>query len=127
MEGMKKKKYYILDSRKRFGGSSRSLYYIYGGIVIFLIIFPFIVVNLRFQTGYIFSKVFDFVGRLCLIGGGFFTAYSVLSIFIGGRSLNLKMLTTGIVFLWVGCWLTGDVLNIFGITIGNSPSNPGYH
>jgi len=124
---MKKQKYYILDSRKRGGGTSRTMMYIYGGIGIFLVIFPFIIVNLRFQTGFIFSKIFDYIGRLCLIGGGFFTGYSILSIFIGGRHLNLKMLTTGIVLLWIGCWLTGEVLSILGIQIGDSPSNPGYH
>jgi hypothetical protein len=123
---MKKNKYYILESGRGLK-NSRSLYYIFGGIVVFLIIFPFIAVNLRFQTGYIFSKTFDFIGRLCMMGGGFLTAYSILSIFIGRRSLNLKMLTTGIIFLWIGCWLTGDVLNILGITLGNDHTSPGYH
>lgn len=123
---MKKNNYYVFDSRKGIK-SSKTLYLVFGGIVAFLIFFPFIAVNLRFQTGYIFAKVFDFIGSVCMMGGGFFTAYSILSVFVGGRHLNLKMLTTGIVFLWVGCWLTGSVLNIFGVTIGNENTSPGYH
>lgn len=124
---MKRNKYYLFESR-RTSKTSTSIFIIFGGIVAFIIAFPFIAVHLRYQTGYLFTKVFDFIGGLCLMGGGFFTAYSILSIFIGGRSLNLKMLTTGIVFLWIGCWLTGQVLTIFGINIGPAEhSSPGYH
>lgn len=123
---MKKNKYYVLGS-KRGIKSSRTIYYIYGGIVAFLILYPFVAVNLRFQTGYIFSKMFDFIGGICLMGGGFFTAVSILNVVVGRRSLNLKMLTTGIVFLWIGCWLTGSVLNILGVNIGNEHTSPGYH
>lgn len=120
---MKKNKIYLLEPQRK----TKIIPLVFTGIAIFLVAFPFIAVNLRFQTGYIFAKALDFIGSVCMMGGGFFTAYSLLSVFIGRRSLNLKMLTTGIVFLWIGCWLTGSVLNIFGVTIGSENTSPGYH
>jgi len=123
---MKKNRYYVFDSRKGIK-NSKTVYLVFGGIVAFLLLYPFFALNLRYQTGYIFAKVFDFIGTICLMGGGFFTAYSILNVLVGGRSLNLKMLTTGIVFLWIGCWLTGSVLTIFGVNIGNNNTSPGYH
>ena len=123
---MKKNKYYMLGS-KRGMRSSKMIYLVFGAIPVFLIAYPFVALNLRFQTGYIFAKILDFIGSACLMGGGFFTAYSILSVFVSRRSLNLKMLTTGIVFLWIGCWLTGSVLSLFGVTIGNNNTSPGYH
>jgi hypothetical protein len=120
---MKKNKIYILGSRRR----TNLIPIVFTVIVAFLVAFPFVAMNLRFQTGYLFSKAFDFVGALCLMGGSFLTAVSILNVFLGGRSLNLKTLTAGIVFLWIGCWLTGGVLNIMGITIGNDHTSPGYH
>lgn len=118
---MKKNKVYILGPRRR----TSLIPIVFTGIIAFLVAFPFVAVNLRFQTGYIFSKAFDFVGALCMMGGGFLTMYSLLSMLVGRRSLNLKMLTTGIVFLWIGCWLTGQTLEFFGIN--NEHTSPGYH
>ena len=125
---MKKNRYYVLGSKNGRGmRSTNTVYLVFGGIIVFLIAYPFVAISLRYQTGYIFAKAFDFIGTVCLTVGGFFTALSILNVFFGGRSLNLKMLTTGIVFLWIGCWITGSVLNIFGITIGSENTSPGYH
>jgi hypothetical protein len=120
---MNKKKYYLLEH----GKNSRMITLVFTGIVAFLIIFPFVAVNLRFQTGYLFAKIFDFVGSICLMGGGFLTMYSLLSFFVGNSSLRLRTLVIGIVFLWIGCWLTGTTLEILGIGINHEHTSPGYH
>ena len=123
MKEMKREKYYLLKPQR----NSKWTIYIFIGIIIFVVIyFPFFAVNLRYQIGATFSKIFDQIGMVCLTIGGAMTMISVLSLFIS-RSMNTRWLILGIVLLWVGCWCTGSVLNIFGITIGNETSNPGYH
>ena len=123
MREMRKEKYYLLKPEK----NSKLVVYTFIGIIIFIVIyFPFFAVNLRYQIGSVFSRIFDTFGVACLTIGGALTAISVLSLFIS-KSINTRWLILGIVLLWVGCWCTGSVLNIFGITIGNETSNPGYH
>jgi len=123
MKEMKKEKYYLLKPER----NSKWTIYIFTGIIIFIVIyFPFFAVNLRYQVGATFSKIFDQFGVACLTIGGAMTAISVLSLFVS-KSIHTRSFIMGIVLLWVGCWCTGSVLNIFGITIGNETSNPGYH
>lgn len=120
---MKKEKYYLLKPEK----NSKWVAYTFIGIIVFIVIyFPFFAVNLRYQLGAVFSKIFDQLGMVCLTIGGAMTAISILSLFIS-KSINTRWVILGIVLLWIGCWCTGSVLNIFGITIGNETSNPGYH
>ena len=121
---MKREKYYLLKPER----NSKWTIYIFIGIIIFVVIyFPFFAVNLRYQVGATFSKIFDYIGGVCLTVGSAMTLISVLSLFIS-RSMNTRWLIIGIALLWVGCWCTGSVLNLFGIiTIGNEPENPGYH
>ena len=118
---MKKNKIYLLDSRRKTSYIPLVLTVIVG----FLVVFPFVAVNLRFQTGYLFSEILDYIGGICLTVGGFFTALAFISMFLGRKSLNLKMLTTGIVLLWAGCWLTGQTIEFLGI--GSEHTSPGYH
>ena len=109
--------------------NSRTIVFIFLGIIVFIFVFfPFYGINLRYQVGSVFSKIFDTIGMICLLIGGVETAISVLGIFMG-RSVNTKTFILGIVLLWVGCWCTGAVLNLFGFTIGDSgvSGNPGYH
>jgi ABC-type Fe3+ transport system permease subunit len=120
---MKKNKYYFMQPRR----STRIVPIVFIGIVGFLIAFPFVAVNLRFQTGYFFSKILDYLGTLCLTVGGLLTAYSILKLFMNSRSMDFKYLIAGVALLWVGCWLTGEVLNILGLNIGNDHTSPGYH
>ena len=123
MREMRKEKYYLLRPEKR----SKWTIYMFGGIIIFIVIyFPFFAVNLRYQVGATFSKIFDTFGTACLTIGSAMTAISILSLFIS-KSMNTRWFILGIALLWIGCWCTGSVLNIFGITIGNETSNPGYH
>ena len=122
---MKKQTYYLI------GGNSnnrRWIYFTFFCIIAFMLVFfPFYAVNLRYQVGYIFQQIVDGIGWISLTLGSFLTAISVLSLFIGGRSMNTRTLITGIVLLWIGCWVTGSVFNLFGITIGNERPSGGYH
>ncbi len=122
---MSKSKYYLMRERR----NSRSTVFIFLGIVICVFIFfPFYGINLRYQVGSTFSKIFDSIGIICLLAGGLAVSFSVLGIFTG-RTINTRTFIIGIVLLWVGCWCTGAVLKLFGNTIGGSstPENPGYH
>jgi len=123
MREMKKERYYLLKPEK----NSKWTIYMFMGIIIFIVIyFPFFAVNLRYQVGAAFSKIFDYIGGVCLTIGGAMTIISVLSLFVS-KSIHTRSFLIGIVLLWIGCWCTGSVLTIFGITIGNETSNPGYH
>ncbi|MFW9941338.1 MAG: hypothetical protein ACFFFT_09875 [Candidatus Thorarchaeota archaeon] len=120
---MKKEKYYILKPER----NSKWTIYIFMGIIIFVVIyFPFFAINLRYQVGATFTKIFDYIGGICLMVGGAMTLISVLSLFIS-RSIHTRWFILGIVLLWIGCWCTESMLTIFGVAIGNEPTNPGYH
>jgi hypothetical protein len=41
--------------------------------------------------------------------------------------VNIKFLVLGIVLVWIGCWSTGKVVELFWNIIGIESSNPGYH
>ena len=122
---MKKQSYYLIGSK---GGTSRWIYITFFCIIAFsLIFFPFYAVNLRYQLGYIFRQILDGIGWISLTLGSLLTAISILSLFTGGRSMRSSTLIIGIVLLWIGCWVTGSVFNLFGITIGNERASGGYH
>jgi hypothetical protein len=109
--------------------NSRTGIFLFSGILVFMFFFfPFYGMNLRYQVGFVFSKIFDTIGMMCLFAGGIAVSISLIGILLG-RSINTKTFILGIVLLWVGCWCTGAVLNLFGSTIGRSggSGNPGYH
>jgi len=109
--------------------NSRIPVFIFLGILVFVFVFfPFYGMNLRYHVAAVFSKIFDTIGIICLFAGGIATSISLIGILVG-RSINTKTFIIGIVLLWVGCWCTGAVLDLFGITIGDSgvSGNPGYH
>lgn len=112
----KKRYYYPFEERKR----SRTITYTFFGIFAFvLLFFPFFALNLRYQVGSIFSKIFDVIGLICLTFGALMTIFSIISLFTA-RSINTKYFIMGIVLIWVGCWCSGTVLDIFGFTFGDS-------
>jgi len=122
---MKKETYYLIGSNSR---NKRWIYFTFFCILAFMLVFfPFYAVNLRYQVGYIFQQIFDGIGWISLTLGTFLTAISILSLFTGGRSMNTRTLIIGIVLLWIGCWVTGSVFNLFGITIGTERPTGGYH
>jgi len=97
-------------------------------IVIFLLVFPFFAVNLRYQVGSFFRIIFDYFGNVCLMGGGALFALWVLSIF-ANKSIKVHWLIVSLVLLWVGCWCTGATIEIWGYIIGEGANsgNSGYY
>ena len=119
-----KQTYYLIGSS---GKSSRWIYITIFGIIVFvLIFFPFYAVNLRYQLSYIFGQIFDTIGWISLTIGGLLTVVSLLSLFTGGRSIRINWLIMGVVLLWIGCWCTGAVVELFGTTIGTDRPTGGY-
>lgn len=122
---MKKQKYYLIGSENR---SSRWIYFTFFCIIAFVIVFfPFYGMNLRYQIGYILNQIFDTIGWISLTIGGLMVVVSILGLFTGGRSMRFHYLIIGVVLLWIGCWCTGVVLEIFGVSIGSERASGGYH
>jgi hypothetical protein len=111
------------------GNSSREYlkYIIIGSLVLIAGVLPFTAHILRYQLGAFFRTLINTIGVFSLVIGGILTALGFFSIFT--KRFMLGSLITGILLLWVGMWLTGFSIEIFGFTLGgNSPTNdPGYH
>ena len=107
---------------------NQTYYVVIFGIAVFLLVFfPFYGINLRYQLSYTFRQIFETIGGISLTIGGLMVLVSILSLFTGGRSIRFHYLIVGVVLLWVGCWCTGAVVDLFGITIGNERASGGYH
>jgi len=118
---MKKEKYYRITD-----DTSSMVPYVLFGIVAFIVIFfPFFAVNMRFQLGAIFLKIFDTIGVFSITIGSALVLVSVLSLFARG-GLKTRSLMIGIALLWVGSWCTGVAINLFGFSVGQEPHPPGY-
>ena len=115
---MSKQKYKYLVEKK----GPKSYANVFFVIIVFLLVFPLFAVNLRYQLGSIFSIIFNYIGNMCFTFGAFLMTLCIVSIFVG-RSIKVGWFMTAIVLLWVGCWCSGTILNIFGITIGESTSS----
>jgi hypothetical protein len=60
--------------------------------------------------------------------GGLFMLVGVVGIF--ARSSHwIRNVIVGVTLLWIGCWCTGAVVNLWGYLIGDSTSSggSGYH
>lgn len=103
--------------------------WVFFGILIFVFIFfPFFAFNLRYQLGYIFQTIMDYIGNTCLTVGGFLIILCVAGLIVG-KSIKVGWFVVAIVLLWVGCWCTGVIIDFWGIIIGNSQNSGGggYH
>ncbi|MHA2398540.1 MAG: hypothetical protein ACXADU_06590 [Promethearchaeota archaeon] len=122
---MAKNRYYINRERRR---SSSTVFFYLGMFGFLLIFFPLYGTTLRFQIGFLFTKVFDIIGMLSLFIGGALTFVCIVSVFFG-KTLSFKYFIIGVILLWIGCWVSGVTTNLFGFTIGssNTPGDNGYH
>ena len=118
---MKKEKYYILDN-----GTKWISYVIFGIVAFIFVFFPLFAINLRYQVGAVFIKIFDTIGGICITIGSALTIICIISAFTG-RVLRFKYFIIGIVLLWVGSWCTGIPFELWGIPIGTDQSATGYH
>ncbi|MFW9822400.1 MAG: hypothetical protein ACFFE4_05670 [Candidatus Thorarchaeota archaeon] len=118
---MRKEKYYILEN-----GTKWISYVIFGIVAFLFVFFPFFAVNLRYQVGAAFLKIFNFLGDVCITVGSALVLVCVVSVFTG-RILRFKYFIVGIALLWVGSWCTGIPFEFLGIPIGIEQAPPGYH
>jgi hypothetical protein len=96
------------------------------GVFIF-IFFPIFGLNWRYQIGGVLSNIIDTLGTLSLALGGLFSLMAIVGIF-SQRSPWMRNLVLGLVFLWIGCWCTGTIVNFFGFLIGEATSGgQGWH
>jgi len=113
-------------SKKRIYGhledQSRGIINVFFAILIFILIFfPFFAINLRYQLGYIFQKIFDTIGIVCLIGGTFLMIICFIALIVG-KSIKVGLFIVAIILIWIGCWCTGEVIEFLGFEFGGSNS-----
>jgi len=118
----KTEKYYRIST----GSRSRIPYVLFGIVAFLLVGFPFFAINMRFQLGAIFLKIFDTIGTYSMIIGGALVTISVLSL-LTRSPIKMRTFMIGIALLWVGSWCTGTAINILGIPVGQQQPPPGYH
>ena len=119
---MKKNEYVIVGNYR--SNKRLTLLFFVGILVFVLFFFPFFAVTWRYKVGKGISLIFDTIGMICLMVGALFTLIGVMGIFTKGYGLADKLIT-GIILLYIGCWLTGTVLEFFGVEIGRSGSSDG--
>lgn len=108
---------------------SRWIIAVFFCILLFVFIFfPIFGLNWRYQIGGLFSILIDGLGTFCMTIGGLFTLVGFVGIFTRGQHW-VRNVIIGVALLWIGCWCTGSVLDLFGILIGDSTSSGGggYH
>jgi hypothetical protein len=89
------------------------------------IIVPFFGSNLRYMTGTGFRLFFNYLGNFCLIMGGVLLAISVLEIF--RKKIEIRRILAGVLFLWIGAFLTGAPFELMGFLFGGTQPPAGYH
>ncbi len=120
---MSGKKTYTLVEKKK------PMINIYIGIVlVVLVLFPIVILPLRYQIGAAFSNIINGIGGFSLVIGGIFITFGVVGIFTRSRYW-VRYIVVGVVLLWIGSWCTGLVIDFLGIPIsgpGATGSGSGY-
>ncbi|MFX0043340.1 MAG: hypothetical protein ACFE8L_10535 [Candidatus Hodarchaeota archaeon] len=119
---MKRNEYVVVGN---YRSNKKSTLYFFVGILVFvLFFFPFFAVTWRYKVGRGLSLIFDSIGMICLMVGALYTFIGVMGIFARGYGWINKLIT-GIILLYIGCWLTGTVLEFLGVEIGGRSSSDG--
>ena len=97
------------------------------GLVLFLLVFmPFYGITLRYYIGTSFRLVFDYLGNVFQIVGGF-TLLIVGAKAIFGRKIWYGGMIKGLLLLYMGAFLTGGTIVILGMTLFQPGTTPGFH
>jgi len=122
---LKKNEYVIIGTYRN--NKKWTLYIFFGILVFVLLFFPLFAVTWRYKVGRSLSLIFDTIGAICLMVGAVYTFLGVMGIFTRGYGWTNKLIV-GIILLYIGCWLTGTVLEFLGVEIGRSGStDDGYN
>ncbi|MHA1376257.1 MAG: hypothetical protein ACTSR7_18420 [Promethearchaeota archaeon] len=121
--------YYSKDDGDHYGRRNRTsrLTIFVIGLVLFLLVFmPFYGITLRYYIGTSFRLVFDYLGNVFQTVGGFTLLIVVGKLFIG-KKIWVGGMVIGLLLLYMGAFLTGGTLVLFGMTIFQPGTTPGFH
>jgi len=119
---MATRKYYTMKKKK-----SPTLSIFFAIVMFVCVLFPFFVINLRYQIGNTLSIIINGIGSISLVIGGFFLMFGVVGVFTKSRNW-VKHVIVGVILLWIGAWCTGAIINFLGFNIGpDANSGSGYH
>jgi len=97
------------------------------GVVLFLLVFmPFYGITLQYYIGTSFRLVFDYLGKIFQTVGGF-TLLIVGAKLIIGHKIWVGGMVLGFLLLYMGAFLTGGTLVLFGMTVYQPTNSPGFH
>ena len=94
-------------------------------IMVVMIVMPIYGTTLRYQVSISIRLVCDYLGNIFQQCGWFFLTITALQAFFG--RIKIKWMTYGILLLYVGAFLMGGTVTIFGLIIYEPSSNPGFH
>ena len=111
----------------RGGRRTGKLTYLVIGMVLFILIFmPIYGTTLRYYIGTSFRLVFDYLGNV-------FQVVGLLTLIIVGikllfyRQISFGGMAIGLLLLYMGAFLTGGTVVIFGMTLYQPTNTPGFH
>ena len=120
--------YYGKDDEGRRGRrrTSRLTIFVIGITLILLVFMPFYGITLRYYIGTSFRLVFDYLGNVFQTIGGF-TLLIVGAKVIFSRKVWYGGMVAGLILLYMGAFLTGGTVVIFGMTLYQPGTTPGFH
>jgi hypothetical protein len=116
----------IVAYRYDRGRHSRPALYVFLMILFIVVGAPFLGMYLRYQATTLFKFLFNTIGDLCLIAGGITLSYAIIKIFLFGK-ISIESIIGGVIFLWIGAFLTGVPATFLGISITPPMPPTGYH
>ncbi|TXT61046.1 MAG: membrane protein of unknown function [Promethearchaeota archaeon] len=78
--------------------------------------------NLKYKFGGFFSFIFNTIGTISLLMGFVYFIRGIVEFFTGSTKW-IKHLIFGIIFLFLGSYLTGSIFLLFGKEIGHDLSS----
>ena len=111
---------YFMKKRK-----SRFMFALIIIIVVVAIVMPIYGTTLRYQVSVSIRLMCDYLGTIFQHCGWIVLGITAIKALF--RRISLGGMIAGILLLYVGAFLTGGTVTIFGMTIYEPISNPGYH
>jgi len=105
---------------------SKSVFWIFFGILGFIAIYmPFYGANLRYQTGTMFSKTFNFIGTTLMVLGGLMLIWGLFSLFCGSTSGGIKLMILGVLLIIIASYFLAPATIVASSSGREAPQ--GYH
>jgi len=116
------------DGRGYYGRmrTSRLTIFIIGMVIFVLVFMPFYGITLRYYIGTSFRLVFDYLGKILQTVGALQLGFVLLVLFFN-KKMWIKGMITGFVLLYMGAFLTGGTVVLFGMTVYQPGITPGFH